>query len=253
MLNFIIYTVAFITGAFLGSFCTLAVYRIPLKQDITHEHSYCPNCKHRLNVLDLIPILSYLFLGGKCRYCKEKVRIRYLIIEVLFGIVYTLFIMSLNINFLGITVQNIADIVIGTIYFVVLFLIAGIDKEYHTINKSVFNFGIICTALYIVYLYIVHVNIYRYVIYLAILLLLIIAINILKKKNDYIFQILTLSIFMALITDIRVTCITVLFTLVTVLIKRLFAKNGKNYLLPIGFYLCIYNIGVLIIMNLFKL
>lgn len=82
-MNLFLDSMIFIMGTFFGSFFTLAVYRIPLKKDITHEHSFCPNCNHKLGVLDLIPVFSYLFLQGKCRYCGEKVRIRYLLLEVL--------------------------------------------------------------------------------------------------------------------------------------------------------------------------
>ena len=90
----------FITGTVFGSFYTLAVYRIPLKQDITHTRSYCPKCNHKLQFFDLIPILSYIFLGGKCRYCKEKIRPRYLILETLSGLVFVLFAMYLKIDLL---------------------------------------------------------------------------------------------------------------------------------------------------------
>ena len=86
-----IYIVFFMMGAVFGSFFTLAVYRIPLHQDITHKRSYCPNCHHRLEFLDLIPILSYIFLRGKCRYCGHKIKSRYLILEVLSGLVFVLF------------------------------------------------------------------------------------------------------------------------------------------------------------------
>src|SRR5574344_1035034 len=79
----IIYTIIFIIGTMMGSFLTLAVYRIPLKQDITHKRSYCPNCNHRLQFLDLIPIFSYIFLKGKCRYCGNKIRARYILLEIL--------------------------------------------------------------------------------------------------------------------------------------------------------------------------
>ena len=72
-------------------FFTLAVYRIPLRQDITHTRSYCPNCNHKLSFWDMIPIFSYIFLGGKCRYCKKEIRIRYLLLEVLSGVVFVLF------------------------------------------------------------------------------------------------------------------------------------------------------------------
>ena len=79
----IFYIIIFIMGITFGSFYTLAVYRIPLHQDITHKRSYCPNCTHKLSFFDMIPILSYIFLGGKCRYCKQKIRIRYLLLEIL--------------------------------------------------------------------------------------------------------------------------------------------------------------------------
>ena len=93
-----LYTIFFMIGAILGSFFTLAVHRIPIGQDITHERSYCPKCNHKLTFLDLIPILSYIFLGGKCRYCKNKIRPRYLILEILSGITILLFVISLKIN-----------------------------------------------------------------------------------------------------------------------------------------------------------
>ena len=76
MLIYIIF-LSFIIGSLLGSFCTLAIHRIPLKQDILYKHSYCPNCNHKLNFIDLIPIFSYIFLRGKCRYCKKKIKIKY--------------------------------------------------------------------------------------------------------------------------------------------------------------------------------
>ena len=60
----IIYLYIFLIGTVFGSFFTLAVYRIPLGKDITHTRSYCPNCNHKLSFLDMIPIFSYIFLGG---------------------------------------------------------------------------------------------------------------------------------------------------------------------------------------------
>ena len=73
-MSIIVYIYMFVIGALLGSFYTLAVYRIPLKQDILYTRSYCPNCNHKLGFWDLIPIFSYIFLGAKCRYCKKKIR-----------------------------------------------------------------------------------------------------------------------------------------------------------------------------------
>ena len=99
-MDFILYILIFCIGTLFGSFFTLAVYRIPLGKDITHERSFCPNCNHRLEFLDLIPILSYICLGGKCRYCKQKIRPRYFLLEIMSGIVFVLFAMSLKLNIL---------------------------------------------------------------------------------------------------------------------------------------------------------
>jgi leader peptidase (prepilin peptidase)/N-methyltransferase len=52
--------------------------------------SHCVSCNHKLGPLDLIPIFSYLFLGGKCRYCKEKIRSRYVLLEIMSGLAFLL-------------------------------------------------------------------------------------------------------------------------------------------------------------------
>lgn len=254
MLNFIIYLFAFIIGTFFGSFCTLAVYRIPLKQDITHERSYCPKCKHRLEFLDLIPVFSYIFLGGKCRYCHEKVRIRYLLLEIFFGFTYMLFIMSINLDLSFINLNTMAYILFGTLYLITLFLIAGIDKEYKKIHKGVLAFGIISMTFYIVYLYIVqHANIYRYVIYLVLTLvfLLIEKICCKKQKTNYTLQATALFMFMLLFTNKDVMILTTIFSILSVAVVNLINNIKKVHTnkLPIGFIMCVYNIMFLIIQN----
>ena len=129
MAQIIIYIFFYIIGVVLGSFFTLAIYRIPLKQDITHTRSYCPKCNHELQFLDLIPILSYIFLGGKCRYCREKFGARYIIIESLSGLFYLLFVISLRVNFLAITTNQIAELINGTFIITTFFIVGGIAKE----------------------------------------------------------------------------------------------------------------------------
>lgn len=95
----------FIIGTLFGSFFSLAIYRIPRKQDIVYTRSYCPNCKHRLEFFDLIPILSYIFHFGKCKYCKDKISIRYFLLElcngVLFVILYLIFGYTFNLLFVA--------------------------------------------------------------------------------------------------------------------------------------------------------
>ena len=70
-------------GAIMGSFSNMLIWRLPRHENWITKPSYCPNCNHRLRVLDLIPILSYILLGGKCRYCKQPISPRYLIVELI--------------------------------------------------------------------------------------------------------------------------------------------------------------------------
>ena len=76
--------VGFWVGAFFGSFVNVVIYRLPRGLSISQPtFSFCPECKHRLTILDLVPILSWLFLGGKCRHCKKPVSPRYMVVEII--------------------------------------------------------------------------------------------------------------------------------------------------------------------------
>ena len=165
MLKFILAIIYFIIGTLLGSFCTLAVYRIPLKEDITHKRSFCPNCNHKLNFLDLIPVWSYIFLGGKCRYCKKPIRARYIILELLSGIAFMVFGLSFDIDLYNTQITDLIFILFGMIYLCVFEITAGIDFENKKFEKGVLNFELIITIIYMLYLCILGVNMYRYIIY----------------------------------------------------------------------------------------
>ncbi|SHJ71521.1 type 4 prepilin peptidase 1 . Aspartic peptidase. MEROPS family A24A [Clostridium cavendishii DSM 21758] len=78
----------FIIGVVIGSFLNVCIYRIPNEESIVSPPSHCGSCNHKLAAKDLVPIFSYLFLKGRCRYCKEKVSIRYLLVELFTGIVF---------------------------------------------------------------------------------------------------------------------------------------------------------------------
>jgi len=199
-MEFIIYFFIYIIGVVLGSFFTLAVHRIPRKEDITHTRSYCPNCNHRLNFWDLIPVLSYIFLGGKCRYCHKKIRPRYLIIEAISGMVFLLFVMCLNIDILHIEINKIAILIFGTLFISTIVITIGIFKEFKNIQKGVLNFGIISEIIYITYLYILNVNIYRYIIYILALIAFLI-IN-LKKDNEQLRRIMFIIFFLVGLLEI---------------------------------------------------
>ena len=71
-MDIFLYIIIFIMGTLFGSFYTLAIYRIPNKIDITHTHSFCPNCNHKLGFFELIPVWSYLILRGKMQRVQTK-------------------------------------------------------------------------------------------------------------------------------------------------------------------------------------
>ncbi len=81
MISIIFYTFIFIYGIIIGSFLNVCILRIPLKETIVSKRSHCMTCGHQLAWYDLFPLFSYLFLGGKCRYCKAKISKQYPIVE----------------------------------------------------------------------------------------------------------------------------------------------------------------------------
>ena len=83
-----------------GSFLNVVIYRLPNKMNLSKPSSHCPNCGYKLRWYDNIPILSYIFLLGKCRNCKEKISPRYMLVEggtmILTILCYIKFGLSLN-------------------------------------------------------------------------------------------------------------------------------------------------------------
>lgn len=267
-MDYILYLLIFCIGTVFGSFFTLAIYRIPLRQDITHTRSYCPNCNHKLSFWDMIPILSYLFLGGKCRYCKQKIRPRYLLLEVLSGIVFVLFAMSIKLSLFTLTKESMIYFIAGILYISTLFILAGIDKEKIKIEKPVLLFGFICVGIYIIYLCIVEkdINIYRYVIYFTLICILsIISIMYLRKKakQSYVIDAILLLLLMAMYTYEIVSIYTIIMTLLAIGVQGILTKkkNKKNksvkidkeinMKIPVAFYLCTANIFTLIASNMY--
>ena len=79
-----------VLGAVIGSFVNVVSVREAKGEDFVHGRSYCPHCQHSLHAPDLVPILSYLFLRGKCRYCKQSISVRYFLVEIVFTVLFIL-------------------------------------------------------------------------------------------------------------------------------------------------------------------
>src|SRR4029453_2513707 len=80
-----VYLIAFILGAIVGSFLNVCIIRIPKGDSIVHPPSHCPDCKTAIRFYDNIPLVSYIALLGRCRSCGEKISPRYLFVELLMG------------------------------------------------------------------------------------------------------------------------------------------------------------------------
>ncbi|WGV28837.1 prepilin peptidase [Halotia branconii] len=82
--------IVFTLGASIGSFINVVVYRLPAKLSILWPPSRCPRCLNQLKAYDNVPVLGWVWLKGRCRYCKSKISARYPVVEVITGIIFLL-------------------------------------------------------------------------------------------------------------------------------------------------------------------
>ena len=97
------YILIFIIGLSIGSFLNVVIFRIDNIKTILYERSHCPRCKKILSWKDLIPFVSFMLLGGKCRYCNEPISRQYSAVElstaILYAILFCLFGLSWGLVF----------------------------------------------------------------------------------------------------------------------------------------------------------
>ena len=122
-----------IIGLCIGSFLNVCIYRIPREESIIFPPSHCTTCSYKLQSYDLIPLLSYLFLKGRCRGCGERISIKYSLIEMLNSLLYVLIYCNYG---------NSIDSLKGFLLSSLLIVIAGLDLKTHYIYKSTTIFGI---------------------------------------------------------------------------------------------------------------
>lgn len=127
-------------GLVIGSFLNVCIFRIPEEQSICFPPSHCMNCKHKLGVLDLIPVLSYVFIGGKCRYCKEKISVRYPLIELLNGILY----LAIYFEY-GFSILTLKYFILTSL----LIVISMIDFDTQSVYTSTTLFGAVVGSIFI--------------------------------------------------------------------------------------------------------
>ncbi len=128
----------FVVGALFGSFANVVIYRLPKKESVVFPRSHCYSCKTMIPFYFNIPIISWLFLRGHCRYCGTKISIRYFIVEVMMATLFTLAFQKFG---LSITFYESLLFIFG------LVVISMIDFD-HYIIPNVFTYsGIIIVFL----------------------------------------------------------------------------------------------------------
>ena len=103
-ITFLIYS--FMVGISIGSFINVILWRLPRKESIISPRSYCPKCQNQITWKDNIPIISWIILDGKCRFCSQKISLRYPIIEL----ITTNTIPQKEFDDINITVLSVADL-----------------------------------------------------------------------------------------------------------------------------------------------
>lgn len=116
-----------ILGLCIGSFLNVLIYRVPIAQNIAFPASHCPNCEHKLKWWHNIPLLSWIFLRGKCNFCNEKISPMYPMVELVTGFLFVMLYLKLGfgINFIG-----------ASLAFSMLLALSMIDFKYFAIPDS---------------------------------------------------------------------------------------------------------------------
>jgi len=120
----------FLFGLSMGSFLGVCIDRLPANKSIVRPPSYCDDCGHKLGVLDLVPILSYLVLRGRCRYCGAKIPYTVLLVELATAGLFLLFWYQFGLS------RQFALALIYSCFFVVIFFID--IKHYLVLNKVIY-------------------------------------------------------------------------------------------------------------------
>lgn len=129
----------FLLGTIIGSFLNVCIHRIPKKESIVFPGSYCPSCSTPLKWYDLIPVLSFLFLKGKCRCCGERISPKYPTVELINGIIFVMLFSKIGFNL---------DFIFHTFLFSLFIIISFIDLDYQIIPNTMVLFILLVSIVY---------------------------------------------------------------------------------------------------------
>jgi leader peptidase (prepilin peptidase)/N-methyltransferase len=134
---------ATLLGLIAGSFINAVVWRLHSGESIIYGRSMCPNCKHQLAAIDLIPVLSWVIQKGRCRYCKKPYGPHYLIVELataaLFGF-SVLLLQSIGLVSLGVWLAILVCVIILALY----------DAQWYELPNNVMHPALVLAVIYFV-------------------------------------------------------------------------------------------------------
>ncbi|MCX5815602.1 MAG: prepilin peptidase [Proteobacteria bacterium] len=116
--------VIFIFGLIVGSFINVCIYRLPRSKSIILPRSFCPSCEKSIKFYDNIPIVSYIFLRGKCRHCGAKISIKYPVVEFITAFLFLLFYKKYGLSY---------EFLINILFVSLIITISFIDLEFQII------------------------------------------------------------------------------------------------------------------------
>ncbi|MFC1951227.1 prepilin peptidase [Chloroflexota bacterium] len=129
-MDYVIAVLFFVLGLSLGSFLCVCIDRLPRGGSVIRPPSHCDSCGRKLGTMDLIPIVSYLVLRGKCRYCGVKIPVNVLIVELITGLLFLLFWL-----YYGLTLDLLFALIYGCFFIVIFFIDL---KHYLVLNKVIY-------------------------------------------------------------------------------------------------------------------
>lgn len=128
----------FLLGTAVGSFLNVCIDRLPLGMSIISPPSHCPSCQHRLSTKDLIPVFSYLWLKGKCRYCQAPIPRRLLWVEIGNGILFAFLYWHYGMSW---------QLAIAIFYFCLFLVLMVIDLEQGIIPNKIVYPGMVASLI----------------------------------------------------------------------------------------------------------
>ena len=143
---------AFVWGLLWGSFSNVLIFRLPRGMSIVKPRSACSSCGEPVRAWDNIPVLSYLLLRGRCRHCKEPYSIRYLVVELLFGVLsFALYMQYVHVPLLEGGGANLVGWLLWFVFGGALLVITYIDLDFWIIPDAIVLplavVGVACAAI----------------------------------------------------------------------------------------------------------